>query len=319
MVWANVRIRHRGGRSLSLSGVRAVRASFALLSLAAFCGAPALAGPVRISDGKARELADLETGEQVILDRRSGPLQFAGREILLEDFIGVAGYASEVAYLLVLTGSAQVGEDKAGRGRMLLLPPYGGEPMVERFDAGRLRKSWSPAAIAAAPEAKQALDGIASAQAFGLFAGRYQRTGFNVAASGAAGSEMERRAVVGGAAVREIRFSRGADPAMAEYRVIVSFARALADGDAASLAELLDPVPFGGRNMGAAGADARLLFARALVAQRDWRRQLTSVAATRGTKPNQWLLGGPNGLTIVTLRPTTDFAFVGAVDVEETR
>lgn len=309
MVWANVRIRHGGGRSLSV----------ALLSLAALCGAPALGGPVRVADGQPRELTDLATGEQVILDRRSGPLRFAGREILLEDFIGVAGYASEVAYLLVLSGSAKLAEARARPGRMLLLPPYGGKPMVERFDAGRLRQSWSPAAVAAAPEAKEALDDIAKDQAFGLFAGRYQRTRFNVAASGAAGSEMERRAVVGGAAVREIRFSRDGDPATAEYRVIVSFARALAEGDSASLAELLDPIPFGGRNMGPAGADARLLFARALVAQRDWRRQLNSVAATRGTKPNQWLLAGPNGLTIVTLRPTTDFAFVGAVDVEETR
>lgn len=272
-----------------------------------------------LTNGEPRALADLRTGEQVVLDRRSGLLPFAGREILLDDFIGVAGYASGVAYLLVLSGSARLGDDKVGRGRMLLMPPFSGKPMMERFDADRLRKAWPAAATAAAPEAKTALDSLASAQAFGLFTGRYQRTRFNVAASGAAAREPELRALVGGAAVREIRFSKDGNPSTAEYRVIASAARALANGDAASLADLLDPTPFGGRNIGTQGVDGRVLFARALLAQRDWRRQLTSVAATRGIKPNQWLLGGPNGLTIITLRPTTDFAFVGSVDVEDTQ
>ena len=287
-------------------------AALALLIMSAPCAGGAQS--IRLSDGQPRELAAMATGEQVVLGRRSGPLSFAGREVQLRDFIGVAGYASEIAYLLVLAGEASLGGKQVRPGQMLLLPPYGADAMIERFDAGRFRDAWSSAAAAAAPEAHQALAGVAKDQKFGLFVGRYQRTGFNVATSGTSASrEVQRRQAIGAPAVRAIRFSEGATPTELEYRVITSFAEALAKKDAASVAELLDPTPFANEG----GAEARLVLARALIAERNWGRIFSSVEVSRSLEPNKWLLAGPGGLSTITLRATPDFAFIAAIQTGE--
>ncbi len=295
-------------------------AMFAALSGAA--GAQPAAIPsaghlsIRIADGQPRSLDDLATGEQIVLEGKSGPINFAGRQLALVECSAIVGYASEIAYVAVLEGNAALGNDRAARGDILMIPPYGGKVSVAKFDAARLRRAWPSATASAAPVASAALDKLARGQKISRFFGRYQPTGFNVAASGAPRAEAARRTLVGGTAVRAIRFG-GTDPATIEQTVVDRFIRALREGDASAAAELLDPLAFGGADMGQGGSGARLVYARSLLARRDWGSVLGAAAAVRGPETNLWRLSGASGTTVIALRATPDFAFIRSISTGE--
>jgi hypothetical protein len=260
----------------------------------------------------ASDLQSLVTGQQLALQRQSGNLDFAGHVVALTEASTIAGFASEVAYLVVLDGKARIGEVTAGPGRMLLIPPFGGRVLVERFDAARLRQGLDANAVVMAPEAGAALDRLARRQRVGIALGRLQRTRFNVAASGAAAAEGGRRALVGGQAVRAIRFSNAEDAADIARRTVTDFIAALMAGNAAHIAEFLDPVPFG-----ADGGNARIALAQAMIAERDWRTMLAGATASAGTEADQWLVQGAQGAAVVVLRPSNGFPFIGTINVED--
>lgn len=78
------------------------------------------------------------TGDPLLLEHRSGGYPFAGQFLELEDFTGVFGYASDAAYVVTFSGSAQIEKKRAKPGHMLLIPPSNGEVEVVTFDAKRL-------------------------------------------------------------------------------------------------------------------------------------------------------------------------------------
>jgi len=277
---------------------------------------PALAEQgLLLSDGQPRGSESLAAGEQLVIETRSGPLRFGGRSLDLADFTGLLGYSSEVAYVVVIAGQVREGGRRVGPGRMLLIPPYGGAPIVQRYDARRLMESWSQSVRTARAEAFTRLAAIAQSQGRGVFFGRLARTNFNVAAPGNAERELAGRTVRGGGAVQAIRFSGTADPAAIERRVIDGFVAALLAGDAVAVAALMDPVPFGNTDLRGGAAEARLTMARALIAQRDWGALLREASVARAGEGNDWTVSGPGGRATLALRPMGDFVFVRTIEV----
>lgn len=288
-----------------------------ILAAAAACAAAGVTPPAlaqdgsRLSDGAAARLDQLATGEQLLLPARSGPLAFAGQQLSLTDATLITGYASEVAYAVVVAGEARIGDLRAGPGWMLLIPPWGAAPSRQRYDAARLLAAWPQHAGQA--DARAALTRVAKGQRFAITMGRLQRTRFNVAASGDAANEGDRRALVGGTAVRVVRFGGDGDLPGVVQQIVSGVAGALVTGDAASLAQYIDPLPFGGDGGSTA---ARTALAEAIIAQRDWGARLSGVQIVPGAGDSQWRLTGPAGVTTIQLRPTGGFPFVSAITAE---
>jgi hypothetical protein len=265
-----------------------------------------------IRAGSVTDLPTLKTGEQILLAPTSGQLSFAGQSVSLTSARLMAGYASEVAYLAVLEGEASIGRRKAEAGSMLIFQPYGAPTLVERFDGARLRQSFETAKVSVSPDVAVALDRVIRRQQMGVRLGRFRSTSFNVATSGDAQTEMARRDLVGGQAVRAIRFSNAEDAADIAQRTVTDFIEALMAGNASRIAEFLDPVPFG-----ADGLNARIALAQAMIAERDWRTILAGATASAGTVADQWLVQGAQGAAVVALRPSNGFPFIGTIKVEE--
>lgn len=269
---------------------------------------PARAEPgLLLVDGTPADSASLATGQQLLLTARSGAMPFAGRQVQLDGFTGIVGYANDLAYVVVLEGSAAVAATAAGAGRMLLIRPYGAPVSVEQFDAIRFAGQWSAQARAAAPAAYASLERIKASQRFGVWFGRLGQTRFNVAASGSARHEQQSRALMGDAAVRDIRFSGVSDALEVERLVVTRFLDALKARDAEAAAALMDPIPFGGRSLTGGADAARVVAARALIDSHDW----TQVAGTSAPelRDGAWRAGE----AAVQLRSIDDFVFVSRV------
>lgn len=279
------------------------------LAVSASLGAPrAIADPgILLASGKAADSSTLATGDQLLLTNRTADLPFAGKAVTLSGFTGLVGYANEIAYVVVLNGSAAIGEAKASAGQMLLLRPYGAPASVEQFDAIRLAGKWSEPAKTAAPEAYQSLANIKASQELSVWFGRLGQTSFNVAASGSARSEQESRAMMGNEAVRKIRFSGASDPLAVEQLVVATFVDALKSGDVKTVAALIDPTPFGGRALAGGASDARLMAASSLIASHDWPQ--TAGAGAPQLTDGVWKSGDAS----LRLRTIDDFVFVSSI------
>ncbi len=294
--------------SLSARLSRSGLGLFALAALGNLGTSGALAEPgILLSSARPADSTALATGEQLLLTSRTSDISFAGRTITLSGFTGIVGYANELAYVVVLDGSASAGEAEATGGHLLILRPYGAEASVEQFDAARLLAKWSEAAKAAAPEAYASLERIKGGQDLGVWFGRLGQTSFNVAASGSAREEQATRTLMGNETVREIRFSGASDPKAVEQMVATRFVEALRNSDAKTAAALLDPQAFGGRTLGGGGGEARLMAARALIASGNWTQATTSEAPQ--------LVDGAwrSGAATLQLRTVDDFVFVSRV------
>lgn len=273
---------------------------------------PACATPLtgtRLDSGAMIALEALETGDQVLLPPATGPMIFAGQALTMNAAQVIGGYASSFAYLLVLSGDVRIGDRQVRPGSMLLVPPWGGEPSVARFDARRLLAAWPVHAGQA--EARSAAERIAKRQRLALTMGRLQRTRFNVVASGDAENEPARRAAVGAKAVQAIRFGGQGDLPGVVQQLMTNVAGALVSGDSATLAQLIDPLPFGSESIA-----PRRLLAQSIIAQTDWPKRLQEVAITPGADDSQWRLSGPDGVTVVQLRTKGEFPFVAAITTQ---
>ena len=261
-------------------------------------------------------LAQLKTGEQRTIEDRSGNIKFAGQDIALNGFGGVLGYSSDVAYVVTIAGSATLDNKTARPGKILLIPPFGQKVMVQRYDAKRLSESWTKNGRSPSPQLVAELDRLADGQATGIFLGRLGRTNFNVTTSGSAAREVARRSVVGGNVVRDLRFASVETQSEFDRKVIGRFLEALVAGNSDTVAELMDPVPFGENVNGNAG-QARRQMAAMLLRQRNW-------AAILGTSPQasiddqgRWIVAGPENRVIVSLRSAPGFTFIKSIRAEE--
>lgn len=257
-----------------------------------------------LSNAEGGNSAQLSTGEQLLIEASSTKMPFAGRQIGLDKFVGIVGYANELAYVAVIEGLASDGNEMAKPGQMLLLRPYGAQSGVEKYDAIRLADQWSQVTRTASPTAYASLTRIKSKQQRGVWFGRLGQTSYNVAASGSAKNERATRRLMGEAAVRDIRFSGASEPMDVEKLVVTRFLDALKSGDAETVSALMDPTPFGGRRLSGGADEARLLAARAFIASRNW----TNIVGSNEPifSDRMWRAGGAS----LVLRPIDDFIFV---------
>jgi hypothetical protein len=281
------------------------------LALSLVAGGPAVAGEAGapLVDPAAAH------GGPALVSGRDGAHAFAGRDLTLSDMSGVVGHASQLAYVAVLRGRAQAGDLVAKPGWMLLLPPHGGAPQLERFDAARLARTWDADPAAAPPEARAAAAALAKSQRAGLFWGRLRRTNLNVAASGAPGRERERRALVDAPAVRALRFDAAVKPGHEAAALVRAAADALRARDAATLAQFLDPAPFGAA-AATPGNGPRRAQARALIERHDWPALIADVDPTPGLDDRTWLFDAAGGLVVMRLRAADGFIFIERLTVE---
>jgi hypothetical protein len=257
------------------------------------------------------------TGQANTLDAQTGTIAFAGQEITLSGATGLIGMSSEVAYGAVSQGIATADGKVARAGQMLLIPPYGAAVSVQHFDASRLLASLDPQTRTALPSLAAHLTAIKAGQQRGIWLGRLGRTNYNVAAPGTGDAELAARTVTGVPAVQTIRYSGEANPATISQKVVDTFLGALARGDAATAASLLDPVPYGTSDLRGGASDARLMMARELIAQHPWATLLKDSAATRSEEDNVWKIAAPLGQGELVMRPMGDFIFVRSINVGE--
>lgn len=287
-----------------------------LLLLAAITIAPLPAAAKTIHASQAdlsEQLESLQTGDQLVAQEQVRTVRFAGRDVVLDDATAVFGYASEIAYMAVVEGQASLGALTAQRGKMLLIPPFGGEPTVERFDAARLSDALSEEAEMAGTPLVASLESLARDQRRGVFLGRFARTYFNVATLGSAEAELDRRSRVGGNEVRGARFAPPEPGGDIEQGIVERFLTALAAANAEAVAQYLDPLPYGYGNMTSGGGEARQRMAEALIAERDW--QAFAAASPVRASESSWVASGGTQRATIELRRTTDFAFVHSVEV----
>lgn len=261
----------------------------------------------------SEQLAQLATGDQLVIQNVSGEVRFGGQAIALEGFSGIAGFGSEIAYLITIAGAAQLGEGAqklaAQPGRMLLVPPFGQEPDVQRFDARRLHDALASEEAVSGMQAAAMLDDLARSQDRGVFLGRLGRTSFNVATMGSAAQELGRRERVGGTHIRNVRFTGDAAADGMEAQIVARFLAALAAGQSAVVAEMLDPLPYGMGAMATGGDKARLAMASSLIGQADW----SSMASAPLEQIDETLWRA--GAVTIGLRRTSEFAFIETIEV----
>lgn len=279
--------------------------------------APSHAQGLKLSDGSPSQFSSLATGEQLVLENYGGPIEFAGKEVTLSDFSGIIGYASDLGYIVVIDGIAKTEGRDAARGRIMMFPPFGEQVSVASFDAGRLLDVWNEEILNDAAGTYASLNKLAKHQSRGIFFGRLGRTSFNVAASGLASHELANRTIVGDKIVRDIRFQQQSDDQSIPSKVVDLFVRALVEHDAHSLAQLMDPLPFGNSDLRSGASEARLAMAEALLEERNWKAELGSNPSFLDLGNNRWRLSGQSRRTIIALRPTKDFIFIKSISAEE--
>lgn len=301
-------------------GALSCRGAAIVAGLALALSSPVRAGgPVIASTSGAdltTQIEGLETGEQLLVSNHSGTVRFAGEDVVLDDVSGMFGYSSGAAYLLIFDGDAAIGREQAKSGRMILIAPFGEGVVTERFDAERLRQSLLGEQVDGWDMAP--LDRLSGAQKTGIFFGRLAPTNFNIGTMNSAEDELVQRDQVGAPALRDIRFSKTAeagDPQV-EERIVSQFIQALASRDAEAAARFLDPLPYGLSNLGDGGNDARLLMAQGLVDRTDWTSLAQASPTSDGVVPI-WKFQTTNTSAWITLRRTTDFAFVQSVQLGE--
>lgn len=271
----------------------------------------------------APRIENLETGTPVALERlrvgsqgmiglvEQARFRVAGYEVTGGPGRALAGQAADTIYLAVTSGSLTIQGQTAGAGRIILIEPLKRGHQIQRFDAARLLASLSKDARVSHPKLTADLKAIAARQRIAIFFGRYETTRFNAHNPGSVKAEELRRKIVGSDTIRSIRFGGVKDPAEVERLVVQEFINALIAGDAAKVAELLDPTPYGGRDL--RGGDAARRFAAAdLIASRNWRKTITGPPAFDAGKKT-WRVSGRPGV-VIRLRPVTDFVFVRSVN-----
>lgn len=250
---------------------------------------------------------------QKIIEEANGALNIFGRELAADDLIAVTGTSSETGYLLVIGGTASIGELRAAPGDILLLPPYQRPAERHRFDAERLAAGLTDTGLDRSDAFHTALDGLLHQQARSVFWGRYVPSALNVTALGSVETELAKRSVVDHPVIQDIRFSNATSAEEIETAVIAQVSQALANRDSATLAALLNPSSFGVTNMRTGADAARTLMADRIVQSANWPRLLSNAAFVRNEEDGEWQLEGSDGRVAVGLKPLGDFAYVSFI------
>lgn len=270
-----------------------------------------------LRDGQLVEVSKLETGDQAILENVNDVVSFAGYSLNTNSFTGVLGISSQASYLMTISGAVSTGENVARAGEIMIILPYGQNVSVEKYDAGRFVSAWSNEAKEKHQIIYTNLLEIANQQEKAIFWGRYETTAFNVSAPGSAEMEEARRSIIGAKTIQNIRFSGDMDPSRIEEEVVNSYRHALVNGDAGVVADLTDPDLFGGADLRGNGTGARLLLARNILNEQNWKENLSQSNFERTDNNQIWSLSNDLGVASMRLSLKGDFIYVSNINWQE--
>ncbi|PIE24028.1 MAG: hypothetical protein CSA60_03885 [Neptuniibacter caesariensis] len=262
---------------------------------------------------------DVALGQPILVENLSGLRQFAGKDINFNDFSGLLGYSTEVGYVMVISGIVATDALDAQAGEILLIPAYGTQPSVERYDAQYFADSKYAEKVSGLKRLSQALDEVVAKQRSGIFWGRLRRTAFNVTAPGSADHELARRSVVGSDIVHDIRFSGISDADQIEEVTVEKFRQAMVAGDEKVVAALLSPAVFGETDIRGGASKAREMLAEHIINKENWKTVLANGRFQRTQVPNVWSMKTSHGRVFLKTEPVNDFTYVNDIYREKRR
>lgn len=266
-----------------------------------------------IQSGAPTQVQSLRPGDQAFSPALTGPVDFAGQRLMFDQASAIFGMSSDIAYVMVTSGTVRAKGVSAKRGRIVLIPAGAGPVAVKRFDAARLLATLSDTADASA---RSAVAAVADKQSMAKFWGYTRPTSMNVNAPGGVEAEQTKRRLTNNAAMQAVRFSGSADEVPGQ-QVVNAFVRALRDGNALSVAGLLDPAQFSNSLDLRGGADsARLAAAQLLIkTMRPTAQAPTSQpvsGAPQQTLP-KWEVPTASGTKTLVLRSVGSLIFVSSI------
>lgn len=266
-----------------------------------------------VQSGASTTAKQLRPGDQAYSASLDGPVGFAGQTLAFSNASAIFGMSSDLAYVMVLSGKVRLDGLTAKRGRILLVPASGGAISVRRFDAARLLATLDETTD---ESARSAVAVVADKQSRGKFWGYTRPTNVNVNAPGGVEAEQLKRRLTDNAAMQAVRFSGSADDVPGQ-QVVQAFVKALRQGDADSVAALLDPEQFSTSLDLRGGADsARLAAARLLVKTvRPTAQAPTSEPAADVPKQTlpKWEVSTASGPKTLVLRSVGTLIFVSSI------
>jgi len=271
--------------------------------------AAATATYASLDDGTPTNLANVLPGDQLVAQGVSGTQSFAGQEVLLDQFTGVFGASADLAYVMVMDGTLVHAGESLGAGKILMIPPFGGSPAVERFDAERFMASLPQGSEVRFAGLSSALAQVIDNQSSAKWWGIVSPTNMSANAPSGLAVEQTKRELVTHPGLQGLRFSAIADEAELERRTVETFVAAAMRGEADLVAALLDPDQFFGTQLTAGGAGgARALAARQVV------QTLRPVSADLGAPDgNVWAVQTANGARYLATRRLGDFIFITSI------
>lgn len=292
-----------------------VNFKYALSAFAATTCWMVISSPAMAQDAQAN-LITMQSGQQSMEVELNGPVSFMGVDFLADDLSGFFGVASDSAYLLVISGRVEAEGHSAKVGDALIIPPYKQGVSKLKFDAGRLQSSLINDRFPLTETISANLEGLVKRQQRQIFFGLYTPTRLNLAAPNSASAELARRSLVGGEVVQSIRFSTSGTAEAVESSVVSAFQTALAQGDAPTVATLLDPSAFGIGDLRSGGAAARRVLANRLVASQDWSLLLEQGDFEKADQQAVWRLQTNTEAFALALKTVGDFTYISYLKKE---
>lgn len=228
-----------------------------------------------------RMLVTLAAGEEASHYGVSYRAAVATRAVLVQ--------SSELITAAVIEGTLVQGDVAAQAGQALVTPIDAGRTRRYGFDAARLAASLPPHWT----QTEAPLAALAQVQRRREFWGLIEPVGINAAAPVAPEAEAFRRAYLGNDTILSLRRAAGGNRATLASLTVQRFAEAVAAGDAATIADLIDPMPFSEANGDPAiWLPARAAFAARLASDGALARALAVPVAASTDNPQSFDLGG---------------------------
>lgn len=236
-----------------------------------------------------RQLIKLADGENTTL--------FGGGYRARGTTMALVSLSSELVTVAIVSGELGQGKLVARAGQALVTPIDGTATRLFGYDAARLAATIPPqwAGDAAAPLAQ-----LAAAQKRAKFWGLVEPAGINAAAPTSPQVEAVRQSYLGNATVVALRQAAQGNPQTLAGLTATRFAEALAAGNAAAVADLIDPKPFTdtGADAGAWQA-ARLSFAQKLTGDATLKAAMAAVPAAAAAAPGAFDVAGAFRIQLV--------------------
>lgn len=248
------------------------------------------AGGKTVELSSARQLLRLASGETAEI----GGLSYSAQT----STIALVSTSSELVTIAVISGQLAQGTAVASGGQALVTPIEGHDTQRFGFDAARLAASLPPQWQG---DAAEPLRQLAARQKRSKFWGLIEPAGVNASAPTGPQMETVRQSYLGNNTIIALRRAAQGQPKALAGLTVKRFAEALAAGDAATVADLIDPKPFTDTGTDpAAWQAARLAFAQRLTGDAALKAAMAAPAQAATDKSGGFDAGGAFRIQLVT-------------------